>query len=468
MKKYLLDTSVLLHDSEAIYNFEDNEVIIPREVLLELNKKKEQESQVGKNAREIIRNLRKIFLEDIAIDGFDFKIQENLTEKINEGKITLYFDQEFFYPYFEVNNFEEDINENKFNNLKMFRKLNHNINNEIKNVTDLRLIEIARKNQSILITKDYTLQLLSMQLGVPVQDYKTDQTFTNCLYKGYSKLKVATELIDKIYNKGQIKFNKIGFENNESEKAVDMVNNQFFELKSYDNNKTALVRFNDGKFKLIKKNRHIHGITPKNREQLFVADLLLSEGISLVTISGISGTGKTLLSLVAGLEQVSNLNRYHKLIITRPTVSLGNEIGFLPGSLEEKLKPWMKPIYDNIDYITDGNAEEVIEGLKSYNKLQIEPLQYIRGRSMPHQFIIIDEAQNLSPKQIKAVISRAGEGTKIVLTGDIEQIDQPYLSKRSNALSYVIDKFKGEDNYGHVEMVKSERSRLAEQASKLL
>ena len=185
-------------------------------------------------------------------------------------------------------------------------------------------------------------------------------------------------------------------------------------------------------------------------------------------IEGISGTGKTILSLVTGLEQVSNLNIYNKLTITRPTVSVGNEIGFLPGSLEEKLRPWMKPIYDNFDYISNGNGEEIIENLKSYNKLQVEPLQYIRGRSIPNQFMIIDEAQNLSPRQIKTVISRAGKGTKIVLTGEIEQIDQPYLSKSSNALSYVIDKFMNQDNYGHVEMKKSERSRLAEQASKLL
>lgn len=454
-KKYLLDTSVLLHDSEAIYNFEDNEIIIPREVLLELNKKKVADDQVGKNARDIIRNLRKIFMNDIHENLFDFKIQENLSKTISSGgKITLFFDKNFFYPYYEINE-----NNNDRNVLHKYLQTNNQINNHIKNSTDLRLIHIARSNEATLVTKDYTLQLLAMQLGVPVQDYTTDQTLITEDYKGYKKLSVANELIDNLYENNEIKLP----DHNE-----ELIHNQFVELISYDSQQTALTRYFDSKFNLIKKNHYVHGVSPKNREQIFAFDLLMDENISLITISGISGTGKTILSLVTGLEQVSNMNKYNKLIITRPTVSVGNEIGFLPGSLEEKLRPWMKPIYDNFDFITDGNGEEVIEGLKSYNKLQIEPLQYIRGRSIPHQFMIIDEAQNLSPKQIKTVISRAGEGTKIVLTGDIEQIDEPYLSRSSNALSYVIDKFMDQDNYGHVELVKSERSRLAEQASKLL
>lgn len=454
-KKYLLDTSVLLHDSEAIYNFEENEIIIPREVLLELNKKKVSDDQVGKNARDIIRNLRKIFMNNINENIFDFKIQENLSKHISSGgKITLYFDKNFFYPYHEIN---ENGNSKKL--YHKYLQTNNQINNHIKNSTDLRLIHIARSNEAILVTKDYTLQLLAMQLGVPVEDYTTDQTLVTENYKGYKKMSVSPELIDKLYNKKEV---------NIPELNDDPIQNQFVELVSFDNQQTALTRYYDSKLNLIKKSHYTHGVSPRNREQIFAFNLLMDEKISLITISGISGTGKTILSLVTGLEQVSNMNKYNKLIITRPTVSVGNEIGFLPGTLEEKLRPWMKPIYDNFDFITDGNGEEVIEGLKSYNKLQIEPLQYIRGRSIPQQFMIIDEAQNLTPKQIKTVISRAGEGTKIILTGDIEQIDEPYLSKSSNALSYVIDKFMNQDNYGHVELIKSERSRLAEQASKLL
>ena len=453
-KKYVLDTSVLLHDSESIYNFEENEVIIPREVLLELNKKKIKDGQVGKNARDIIRRLRKLFLTNSVKYSFDFKIKENLTQELlSGGKITLYFDKKFFYPYFEINNTYNSFSEkNKYLS-------NTKINNEIKNATDLRLINIAKNKKAILVTKDYTLQLLAMQLGVKVQDYTTDQTEITDNYKGYKKINVKKQFIDKIYSKKEINYDK---------DQKNIKNNQFLELKSYTENQTALTRYCCQKLNLVEKNIFINGISPQNREQIFAFDLLMDQKISLVTITGISGTGKTILSLVTGLEQVSNMNIYNKLIITRPTVSVGKEIGFLPGSLEEKLKPWMKPIYDNFDFITDGNGEEVIDGLKSYNKLQIEPLQYIRGRSIPNQFMIIDEAQNLSPKQIKTVISRAGEGTKIVLTGDIEQIDEPYLSKNSNALAYVIDKFMGQKNYGHVEMLKSERSRLAEQASKLL
>ncbi|MFP4372459.1 MAG: PhoH family protein [Halanaerobium sp.] len=454
-KSYLLDTSVLLHDSEAIYNFEDNEIIIPREVLLELNKKKSSDDQIGKNARDIIRNLRRIFLNEIAEKVFDFKIMEKMSKKISSGgKITLYFDKNFFYPYFEINkNYFLDDNFDKH------LHLNSNINNEIKNATDLRLISIARQTKSTLVTKDYTLQLLALQMGIPVEDYTTDQTLITENYKGYTTLTVPKDTIDKLYSKKKIDYD---------DENTNLINNQLLELRAYNDQQTALAKYCRGNLKLIEKNKSIHGITAKNREQIFAVEMLMDPSISLITISGISGTGKTILSLVTGMEQVSNLNIYNKLIITRPTVSVGNEIGFLPGTLEEKLKPWMKPIYDNFDYISNGNGEEIIDNLKSYNKLQVEPLQYIRGRSIPNQFMIIDEAQNLSPKEIKTVISRAGKGTKIVLTGDIDQIDQPYLSKSSNGLSYVIDKFMNQDNYGHVEMKKSERSRLAEQASNLL
>ncbi|MFW5873722.1 MAG: PhoH family protein [Bacillota bacterium] len=454
-KTYLLDTSVLLYDSESIYNFEDNEIIIPREVLLELNKKKSSDDQIGKNARDIIKNLRKIFLNKLDEKVFDFEIKEKVSNKISsEGTITLYFDKNFFYPYFKINK-----NNPLDNNFDKYSQVNTKINNEIKNATDLRLINIARQTKSILVTKDYTLQLLAMQMGVPVEDYTTDQTLIAENYKGYKTITTSKTIINKLYSKKKIDFDK---------ENKDLINNQLIELQACDAQQTALAKYSLGKLNLIERNKSIHGIRAKNREQIFAVELLMDPSISLITISGISGTGKTLLSLITGLEQVSNLNIYNKLTITRPTVSVGNEIGFLPGTLEEKLKPWMKPIYDNFDYISNGNGEEIIDRLKTCNKLQIEPLQYIRGRSIPNQFMIIDEAQNLSPRQIKTVISRAGKDTKIILTGDIDQIDQPYLSKRSNALSYVIDKFMNQDNYGHVEMRRSERSRLAEQASQLL
>jgi len=216
---------------------------------------------------------------------------------------------------------------------------------------------------------------------------------------------------------------------------------------------------------LVDNEIYASGITPLNREQLYALDILKDNRVDLVVLTGISGVGKTLLALAAGLAQVDD-GYYKRMLVSRPSVPLGEGLGFLPGDINEKLAPWLKPIYDNLEFIFDG--QDRTKGLKEFGKLKVEPLQYIRGRSIPKQFFIIDESQNISPKDIKAIITRAGKDTKIVLTGDIQQIDKPYLTKKSNALSYVIDRFKGQDNFAFIKLEKSERSRLAKQAAKLL
>jgi PhoH-like ATPase len=219
---------------------------------------------------------------------------------------------------------------------------------------------------------------------------------------------------------------------------------------------------------LVEPNKNIYSIRPRNKEQVFALDILMDPEIEIVTLTGPSGTGKTLLSLAAGMEQVDNRGIYDRFLVSRPAINAGKELGFAPGSIEEKLRHWMKPIYDNFDILCNNNAEKIIREMKEFKKLQMESLQHIRGRSIPKQFFLIDEAQNINPSQIKLIVTRAAKGTKVVITGDVEQIDDPYLSHDCNALSHIKENFVGQDNYGHISMVKGERSRLAEQAAKLL
>ena len=455
-KKFVLDTSVLLHDPDAIYNFEENEVIITREVMLEIDKKRGGGDSTSQNANQVIRNLKSIFTE---LDDINPFVDEKVSVKLEEGpKVTLYYDLEFFKPNEinkEVRSIQE-LSELKYESNKIF------INNGQKNATDMRLVEICKKiDDAILVTKDFILQLFAIQNGVKAEDYTSDKIeHRNMQYKGYKEIYVEDDIIDKLYEEGGI-----------SPKEYDLTVNQFVEFKASESH-TGLGYYNGDAIEYLSANIVVDGVKPLNREQVFAFKALMNNDIELVTLEGPSGTGKTLLSLAVGLDKVQTREEYKKLVITRPIVSAGNDIGYLPGTEEEKLRPWMKPIYDNMDYICEGggdmSSEEIIEGLKSYNKLEIEALQYIRGRSMPGIFFIVDEAQNLTPSQIKTLITRAGEDTKIVLTGDTDQIDKPFLSKGSNALTYIKDNFKGQDNYGHVNLHKTERSRLAEQASKLL
>lgn len=438
MKKYILDTSVLLHDFDSIYSFEGNKVIISTQVLLEVDKKRGSSGQVGKNARRVITNLKDLLQKNR--DKVEIHKKSISVELNNDSILHLYLNSDTFLS--SSNNFLE-------------------LNNIEKYITDLNIIKIAELESGILVTNDFTMQIIAWMHGIDVEEYKSDNPQRTLFYNGTKDVTVVSTLIDELYQKESLKIDRLKGYVVESE----IKENQFINLISTSS--SALTIFKKGYLNLINTNYNIQGISPKNKEQIYALNALLDPAIELVTLQGPSGTGKTLLSLVAGLEQVDLDSTYTKLLVGRPIVSMGNDLGYMPGDKEEKLRPWMQAIYDNIDFIAkDGDG--YIEGLKQFNKFEIEALQYIRGRSIPNQFIIIDEAQNLSPKEIKTVITRAGDGSKIVLTGDTDQIDAAYLSKKSNAISHVKESFVGQNNYAHIKLNKTERSRLAGQGSKLL
>jgi PhoH-like ATPase len=298
------------------------------------------------------------------------------------------------------------------------------------------------------------LRILTKVNYLDVEDYKKDRVEEQ--YDGVEDdIHAPSSFIDGLFNEGVMEFDY----------GDSLYENQFTIVKNQ--NQSALGQYRDNKVELIKE-QTVHSITTRNKEQHFAMKALMDKSIDMVTITGVAGTGKTLLALAAGLEQVLETKDYNRVLVARPTVT-NNDLGYLPGDKEEKLRPWMQPIYDNIDFIYDQReSEEVVEDFKTIDKLKVEALAYIRGRSIPKQFFIIDEAQNLTPDKVKTIVSRAGEGTKIVLTGDVEQIDAHYLDQYSNGLSYVINKFKGKRNYAHVELKENERSLLAEQAAQLL
>lgn len=426
-KIYILDTSVLLHDPSSIFKFEDNIVIIPGTVISELDKKKTETSYAGQNAREVVRILEKLALKN---EGNIITINDN-------GKLII------------DTNFEK--------NIKPLSWLNEDDKPEIieapKLTNDEEILLFTKKQEGILVTKDKILRIIAIVNNIKAEDYKNDQIEKN-INDGYKNIKCNKKIIDKIYTNKEI----------DAPKSFD--NNFYYILNSYQKN-SALAKCKNSKLTQVFK-LNVHGITPKNVEQTFALDALMDKNNHLVTLTGQAGTGKTLLTLAAGLQQVVEIKNYKRVLVARPTVGI-EDIGYLPGNIEEKLNPWMQPIMDNLDFLyQDLDPKEVIEEYKDRQKLKIEPLAYIRGRSIPKQFFIVDEAQNLSPKQIKTILTRAGKGTKIILTGDISQIDCPYLDKRSNGLSYVINKFEGQDNYAHINLTKSERSELASKSAKLL
>jgi PhoH-like ATPase len=336
---------------------------------------------------------------------------------------------------------------------------------------DQRIIEIALevrdldpKVPTILVTKDVNMRVRGDALGLHTVDFEPERISIDELYPGNRELLVPSNVIDEFFKDGSVVVDAPGLHANE-----------FLTLKD-DGGKSALTRWdkNAGKAVPVKKLREgVWGIKPRNREQHFALDLLLNDDIKLVTLVGKAGTGKTLLAIAAGLQMVTEEQKFAKLLVSRPIFPLGRDIGYLPGDIEEKLNPWMQPIYDNLELLLGLNKTDKKDG-RSYAELvdlgfvEIEPLTYIRGRSLPNVYMIVDEAQNLTPHEIKTIITRAGEGTKIILTGDPYQIDHPYLDSSNNGLTTVAERFKQEGIAGHVILTKGERSPLAELATQIL
>jgi PhoH-like ATPase len=437
-KLFIIDTNVLLHDYLCIYNFEENDVIIPIVVLEELDKFKRGNDLINFHAREFTRELDKL--------SGDLLLTANIPLGENRGNLHIETGKDFSVKVNE--SFPE-------------RTPDHRI------LAIADYVCNANKDKTVvLITKDINLRMKAKSLGMMAQDYENDKVANiDDLYKGITVMDgVEQSLISKLYELPE------GVSADEFKVEKDMKGHQFFIMRN--NGSSALAHFNPSNKNLTRVIKQTtYGIDPRNAEQTFALDALCNPDIQLVSLTGKAGTGKTLLALAAALQQHK---RYKQIFLARPIVPLANrDLGFLPGDLKEKMDPYMQPLYDNLTVIKHKFSHQSPEFLRindmmKEEKLVITPLAYIRGRSLSSIFFIVDEAQNLTPHEIKTIITRAGEGTKMVFTGDIEQIDSPYLDIASNGLSYLSDKMKNQDIFAHVNLVKGERSFLAELASKLL
>ena len=434
VKNYVLDTNVLLHDARAFYAFADNNVIIPIYVLEEIDTFKKDQSELGRNARQVAR-----LLDQYRNDGGLSHAQPMETG----GTVRVALSK-------------NPVKNPSYDSRSM----------------DQRILEIALevrdadpKTPAILVTKDVNMRIRGDALGLHTVDFEPERISIEELYAGHRELHVPPGTIEQFYADGAVVVDAPGLHANE-----------FLTLKDESGGKSALTRWdkNQGRGVPVKKLREaVWGIKPRNREQHFALDLLLDDSVKLVTLVGKAGTGKTLLAIAAGLQKVTDEQVFSKLLVSRPIFPLGRDIGYLPGDIEEKLNPWMQPIYDNLELLLGLNKTDKQDG-RSYAELvdlgfvQIEPLTYIRGRSLPNVYMIVDEAQNLTPHEVKTIITRAGEGTKIILTGDPYQIDHPYLDSSNNGLTTVAERFKHEAIAGHVILTKGERSPLAELATQIL
>lgn len=431
-KMFVLDTNVILHDSSCIYKFAEHDIIVPIQVIEELDSFKKGFETINFHAREFCRIIDELSPDHIFNGGV------SLGADLGKLKIAL----------------AVDWNKKVTDNLKV-----QNVDAEIINLA-YSLKEINSDKEVIIVSKDVNLRLKAKALGVVAQDFLHETVAdVNLLFE---KVKIVEEnqtFINKLYKaKGLIEY-----------EAKGAIPNQNFILKS--GAQSALVRYRDKKVTVIKKDSlYAYNIKPKNSEQAYGLDALLDPSISIIAIQSKAGTGKTIISLAAGLQQLKD-KQYAKVFFSRQTISMGDrDIGFLKGGVDEKIGPFMMAMNDNLDVLISANkkSEKEITDWKTDEKLVIEPLAFIRGRSLNNVFFIIDETQNLTPHEVKTIATRAGAGTKLVFIGDIHQIDHPYLDQRSNGLSYLIQKFKGQDCFSHIHLIKNERSSLAELAGDLL
>jgi PhoH-like ATPase len=437
-KIFILDTNVILHDSSCIHQFEEHDIVIPITVLEELDNFKKGNDSIHYHAREFLRTLDSLSGDKLFNGGLP--IGPGL------GTIAVAL-EEGFLPELSKN----------FSAIKS----DHRILN-----TATVLAQRLSPRDVILVSKDVNLRLKAKAVGLTAQDYTTDHVHNvSSLYRGYRMVEeVASDIIDNLYRPPLT----IACDNIPG--LGTLLPNEYVILRNEQ--KSALCRFNQSGGCLMRVEKgSAYGITPRNAEQTFALNALLDDSIKLITISGKAGTGKTLLALAAGLAIKKN---YRQIFMARPLVPLSNrEMGYLPGDINSKLDPYMKPLFDNLNVIQSQYSEsdvhyQKISDLLESEKLQIAPLSFIRGRSLVKIYFIVDEAQNLTPHEVKTIITRAGEGTKIVLTGDIFQIDHPYIDSQSNGLSYLIEKMQGQPLYAHINLEKGERSELAELASNLL
>ncbi len=440
MKTYVLDTNVLLHNPQALFAFQENEVVLPLAVIEEMDDQKRRQDEIGRNARMVARQLDQLRQQGRLSEGVNLPRGGTLRIELNHSDL--------------AQGFPDILDLGKADN---------------------RILGVAWNLKQdgggpvVLVSKDLNLRLKADVLGIPAEDLLNDKVDFESLYNGCREIFLEAADIESFYQNGALRLGR----------RRRVFPHQFLVLKCQENpSLSALGRWWGGLLRpLAFAEGECMGIKPRNKEQRFALDLLLDDAVKIVTLAGAAGTGKTLLALAAGLEKVLEDKSFDRLLVTRPVVPMGNDLGYLPGEKEDKLRPWMQPIYDNLAYLfrgypvpggRGGKAFGPEEYLVSQGMLEMEALTYLRGRSIPRQFIICDEAQNLTPHMVKTLITRVGEGSKIVFTGDPEQIDHPYLDAASNGLTVLVERMKAEELAGHVSLVKGERSDVAELGARVL
>ncbi len=443
-KNYVLDTSVYLTDANAIYKFDNHDIFVPLKVLEEIDGHKKRQDSVGSNARHIIRILDELRAKGSLENGV----------RIDKGKGIL---KVMSYNCVSKSEFPPDLN---------LKNPDHII---IATAKAIDSQEAYKNRKTILVSRDINMRVICDSIGISAEDYTSEKAVgtSDELYTGFVTHAVDDQIIDRYYEGEAITID-------EDEVSQKWYPNQYVMMVSNSNEKkSALARFKNHFTPLQKidnKNIPDWSIDSRNKEQAFAIDMLMDPNVKIVSLIGRAGSGKTLLAIAAGLQQTIGLrtdeNHYSRLIVSRPVQPLGKDIGFLPGTMEEKMLPWLMPIQDNLKFLMGDRAN--MEMYMEKGKIEIEALTYIRGRSIANAFIVIDEAQNLTKHEIKTIITRIGEGTKIVLTGDIEQIDNVYVNETSNGLAHAVENFKQYPISGHVTFTKGERSELATLASKVL
>lgn len=439
-KTFVLDTNVLLHTSDSIESFADNNVVLPIYALEELDRFKTHTDELGRNARQVIRRIDELRSNGNLRDGVP--LPNGGTLKVMTGKTGI-----------DKIGLEADIIDNKI--LRLAYKL------------------FKRGEHVIFVSKDINARLKADAIGLQAEDFEKQKVNLDELYTGYSEIVVPKDTVDAFFKNKMLESDEFRF-----------FPNEFVLLKDENNKKhTALGRsLRPGVLThLSSQNEQVWNILARNKEQRLALELLMDPDVQIVTLVGRAGTGKTLLAVAAGLQATLHLRRYDRILVSRPIIPMGKDIGYLPGAKEEKISHWMQPIFDNLTYLLrDGISEtprkkkskttsqDRIDALLRDNMLVLEALTYIRGRSIPRQYVIVDEAQNLTPHEVKTIISRAGEGTKMVLTGDPYQIDNPYLDSSSNGLIFAAERLKELPIHGHVTLKASERSDLAAVAAEYL
>ncbi len=429
-RNYVLDTNILLHDPGAIHAFDEHTVVIPIDVLEELDSFKTRPNGLGRNSREVIRRLERLRLQGSLADGVTTdqggKVRVDTNIELEDGCLS-------------------------------------------GNSHDNRILSVAKRlqrsgHETIFLTKDINLRIKADAISVPTEDYRNKTIDPDQLYLGWRELTIPEDALNRFFNEKKLRVEE------------ELHPNECVHLRSLESRKHTALGICSGKdpheLTPLPDSGPIFGVHPRNMEQRMAISLLMNPDISLVTLIGQAGTGKTLLALAAAMQMTIREKEYEKILVSRPIMPLGRDIGYLPGTKDEKLELWMQPIFDNMTFLL--NPKRAAEGERRVNDLmrsgivQLEALTYIRGRSIYNQYVIVDEAQNLTPHEVKTIISRAGDETKVVLTGDHQQIDNPYLNSATNGLVYVAERMKNQRLAAHITLAKSERSSLASVAAEVL